>query len=674
MDAATHVTTGAQFAALQDAISNSKRVAVDLETTGLDALTDKVLLLSLCTGDSRCWVLSLRDWAGHGDSLPLLLRNLRRRICIAHNALFEYKFLTTTFGMSVAPQMWWCTQVAEGLIQSGLRETGDNGDKRVALAEVRRKYLGLGTDKELQTSFVGVDAASFSPTPAQVAYSAQDVEGLHEVMEAQLRHLEGEAMLRVARLEMAVLPAIGDMELAGMYLNLDKHAVVLSEWAAQEATMRATVEAVLTDLYRVRQERLNAQRLKSFDYYQARVKEVLPPNGRVLKATTPEAKELATTLRKLRDNFKPLSTDFNLGSHEQVWAALAEAGIALYKDTVDGPKPSLDKNVVRHESEKQDANPVLKDYATWAKAAKIVSTYGESLREKVHPATNRVHSSYNQLVSSGRLSSYNPNRQNMPPNIRECSEAEEGNVLVVADMVNQEGRIAACLSRDENLLAVFAEGKDWHSMTAALAYPEKYATWQEVQKDVPGKGKEDRAGCKNANFSSIYGGTEYTLYARGYVPSVAIGKRLMEAVYSGYPRVREYALATADKALREGYAVTVSGRRRYFRRTPRPSGKEAYREWKREQGAIRRAAMNHPVQGSGADVMKQAMVTLRQPMRALGFRLVASVHDELVYEGPRANAQEACRCVEERMLEAAACFFSLLPIPAEAKVTTAWAK
>jgi DNA polymerase I len=138
--------------------------------------------------------------------------------------------------------------------------------------------------------------------------------------------------------------------------------------------------------------------------------------------------------------------------------------------------------------------------------------------------------------------------------------------------------------------------------------------------------------------------------------------------------VREYALATADKATSEGYAVTVSGRRRYFRLSSRPTGKEAFKEWKRQQGGIRRAAMNHPVQGSGADVMKQAMVLLRVPMRAIGYSLVASVHDEVVYEGPAARSQEAQRLVEAKMLEAAGCFFSALPIPAESHVTVTWKK
>lgn len=672
--AITHVTTGTQFAALQDAIKSTRRIAVDLETTGLDALTDSILLVSLCTSDSQTWVLSLRDW--DPASVAALVGSLREKVCIAHNAVFEYKFLATFmayFGAS-APQVWWCTQVGEGLIQSGLREVGDNGDKRVSLAEVYRKYCGLTLEKELQTSFVGVDASAFVPTAAQVHYAAQDVLRLHEVMVAQMHRLEAESMLRVARLEMAVLPVLGDLELTGMYLNLDRHAVVLAKWQVQETEMRAKVEAELTDFYRVRIEKKNRERARAYAYHQLRIQDLLP-GGRVKKDTTPEVRALATEYRQLRDRFKPLDTGFNLGSHEQVWQALAEAGTELYKDTVEGPKPSLDKNVVKHAAELADANPVLKDYAAWAKAAKVVSTYGQTLRDKVHPLTGRVHSSYNQLVSSGRFSSYDPNRQNMPEDIRECSEAAAGNMLVVADMVNQEGRAAACLSGDEALLAVFREGKDWHSMTAALAYPEKYATWQDVQKDVPGKGKEDRAGCKNANFSSIYGGTEYTLYARGYVPSLAIGKRLMEAVYSGYPRVREYALATADKALREGYAVTVSGRRRYFRLTSRPSGGgNAYKEWKRAQGGIRRAAMNHPVQGSGADIVKQAMVLLRAPMASLGYKLVATVHDELVYEGPEAQAQEAARCVEAKMLEAAACFFTALPIPAEAKVTKTWHK
>jgi DNA polymerase-1 len=369
-----------------------------------------------------------------------------------------------------------------------------------------------------------------------------------------------------------------------------------------------------------------------------------------------------TALRKLLAKHKPREAQpINLQSAEQVLDALNEDGIKLAKTEGGVTKRSLDKNVVAdYLKQHPDEGSVLHQYARWAKLNKVITTYGDSLRQQVHPETGRVHSSFNQNgTASGRFSSDNPNLQNVPPAIRACFTAEEGNTLVVADAKNQEGRIAAALSGDKGLLRMFREGVDWHQVTAATAYPEKFASWRDVPKD-----SKERAGCKNANFSSIYGGSAYTLYSRGYVASLEVGERLMAAVARTAPRLVEWTGEVAAAAVSNGYASTVCGRRRYFQ----PATTKA------ETGAIKRAAMNMPVQGSGADIMKQAMVMLLQPMRQLGYRAVAMVHDELVYEGPLDKADEAAALVGSTMEAAAALFITNLPVPADVHTTVRWVK
>lgn len=680
MLAPIHVVTRERYNQMLAAVQASRLLAIDLETTGLNPLRDSILLISICTQDGRKWVVGFSDFASCQQLRAAVAAP--DKVCIAHNANFEYRFLLTH---QCEVQRWWCTQVAEGLIQAGLREgTTDDGDDKVPLSEVRQKYLGLPTDKTLQTSFVGENPATFVPTEAQVLYAAQDVEGLHEAMEAQLRRLEVEGMLRVARLEMAVLPALADMELNGFYLNLERHAEVLKGYVEEESTRRQAVESTLADLYYSRVRRWNIDRAIVHAKMTEDINGILP-GGRAKReskqgpGTPPEVMQRVQELRRVRDQYKPLPTDsFNLNSSQQVWEALAEAGVELYKQDWDEAaadyitKKTTDKNVVKEAAAKPGAIPELAEYAAWAKAAKVVSTYGESLREKA-TSSGRIHTQYNQNVISGRTSSRGPNMQNMPPAIRACFEASPGHVLVVADAANQEGRLAAILSGDKNLLAAFREGKDWHKMTAALAYPEKFRSWEEVPKDSP-----ERAGCKNANFSGIYGGTAKTLVSRGYVPDLQIGERLMQASYQFAPEVRATALRSADHAVVTGWVATISGRKRYFKPNPRPEygNKEskAYRRWAKRNGGIRRAAMNHPVQGSGADIMKLAMVLLRSEMPVMGGRLVAMVHDELVYEVHEDYAEMASKLVAQKMEEAAACFTSVLPIPAEVHITKEWKK
>lgn len=710
------VRTSSQFSAMSADVSSSRVVAVDFETTGLDPLTCVPLLLAVKGERGPAYVLELAGPGPRNLGTIVLMNNLHKKVLLAHNAVFEYQFFRMGVLDDIVPEQWFCTQVAEGLIQSGLRSNDEGEDKRVSLAEVYAKYCGVTVDKGLQTSFVGVSPVDFRPSEAQVVYAAQDVAYLHEVMAGQLQRLEAENLLRVARLEMAVIPPLGEMQLNGFLLNLDRHLAVLTEYEAQEAEQRAKVEATLAALYKARKERENLERAKVYAHLDAEIQAVaalekltgidakmyeLGDAGKThLKAYAdlqaraekyarvtveaarllgrvpqPLSKEAVTGLRKVRDANKPLATDFNLGSHVQVWEALAEAGIELYVNDWDEEEAayvqrrSLDKNAVKHAAEQADANPVLVEYAAWAKAQKVLSTYGHTLRAKVHARTGRVHAEFNQLVSSGRFSSIRPNLQNMPPKVRACFEAEAGNVLISADGKNQEGRIAAALSGDENLLDIFRNDWDWHSMTAALAYPEKFADWHEVPKDGP-----ERKGCKNANFSGIYGGTPQTLVARGYVPDLATAERLFEAKEKLTPRLKQWTLDNAQKAVDLGYAVTASGRKRYFNLGPRPryGDKKAYARWQHRKGGIRRAAMNQPVQGTGADIMKQAMVYLRKPLEALGFKLVCMVHDSLVYEGPAALAGEAKAVIEDGFLRAARQFITNLDIPGEAEEMVQW--
>lgn len=708
-----HVQTPSQYSAMSAHVSSSRVVAVDFETTGLDPLTETPLLLAIKGQRGPAYVLEVTP--DHWPLGTILTEVLAGKVLLAHNAIFEYMFSkqSTCF---LVDNPWFCTQVAEGLIQSGLRSNEDGDDKRVSLAEVYDKYCGVKADKELQTSFVGVSPDTFEPSAAQVRYAAQDVLYLHEVMGAQLRRLESESLLRVARLEMAVIPPLGDMMLNGFYLNLERHAEVLRGYVEQEAVQRAKVEETLGTLYATRVCRENEERARVYESLDAEIqaalayekldsiaprmqeleaagKEHLKVYAALVERTDKAAETLAwamqvlarspqrlpretiANLRKARNANKPRSTVFNLGSHQQVWEALAEAGIELYvsdwneQEAAYVKRPSLDKTAVKQASEKPGANPVLVEYAAWAKAQKVISTYGEALAARVSERTGRVHAEYNQLINSGRMSSNRPNAQNMPPQVRACFEAEADNVLISADGKNQEGRIAAALSGDENLLDIFRNGWDWHSMTAVLAYPEKFATWQDVDKDSP-----ERKGCKNANFSGIYGGVPATLVARGYVPDLATAERLFAAKEKLTPRLKQWTLDNAQRAVDHGYAVTASGRKRYFRLGPKPryGDKKAYARWQHTRGGIRRAAMNHPIQGTGADIMKQAMVMLHRPLARLGFKLVCMVHDSLVYEGPRVVADEAKAVIEEGFLQAARCFIKNLDIPGEAEVMERW--
>jgi DNA polymerase I-like protein with 3'-5' exonuclease and polymerase domains len=650
----TLLETQGQVEEAAGVLKQSRVIAVDLETTGLDPHSDRILLVVLKGAVGPTYILNPNT----GLDFTPLLAQLHNSICLAHNALFEHMFLESNWLLGPAPRRWFCTQLAEGILTNGLAA------KRASLAEVVFQYAGVQLDKTQQTSFVGAYHANFVPTEDQLAYAAGDVEHLHEVMSQQTEKLRAEGLLRTARLEMALLPAVSDMQLHGFKLDTDRHAEVLAGYVGQEATLRVEVTARLDSLYQRHFRKAEADKAQQRADIDNLLHDTLAAHGikRLSKDTPDEVRAEVTALRKLLAKHKAREAQpINLQSSDQVLDALSEDGIKLEKTEKGETKRSLDKNVVAdYLKQHPDEGSVLHQYARWAKLNKVITTYGDTLRQQVHAETGRVHSSFNQNgTASGRFSSDAPNLQNVPTAIRACFCAEEGNTLVVADAKNQEGRIAAALSGDKNLLRVFREGGDWHCMTAAIAYPEKFANWEAVPKD-----SAERAGCKNANFSSIYGGSAYTLYSRGYVSSLEVGERLMVAVAAFAPRLVEWTGEVAAAALAEGYATTVSGRKRYF---PVPTTKQ-------ERGAVERAAMNLPIQGSAADIMKQTMIYSLSRLAPLGFRMVAMVHDELVCEGPVENAEKAKAALEQAFLEGAACFIEALPVPAEVTITERWVK
>lgn len=639
-------------------MSGSRVIAYDLETNGLDPRRNDILLYAFCGEDGQVF---LAPW--HAPIEPLLLL-LEQRIVLAHNAGFEWQF---THRRGFWLNLVYDTQAAESLLTSGLSE------KRSSLADVVKKYCGVVLDKEAQASFIDQDKRTFNPTDEQLEYAARDVSYLHEVMRQQLVALETQDLMRVARLEMAVTPVVARMELKGFKLNVVEHGKVLREAIKTERELRPQVANVLAPLYREHIRLHNADCGPVYDLIGGEI-ESLVPGGRVSKNTPPEMRERITNLRKIRAQYKPKQgpIHLNLTAPKQVWSAFAQAGVKLYKEeTIRGEiveKATLDKTVVEQNKHR---HPSLEVYARWAKVQKVISTYGESLVACINPATGRIHSSYNQMVNSGRMSSSQPNGQNMPPQVRRCFEPEPGNILVIADFSNMEGRIAAGLSRDPVLLKIFRENLDWHSMTAAKAWPGKFASWKDVPKESP-----ERAKAKNGNFSAIFGGTEYTLYTRGYVENLEVGARVMNAVHETTPTLNTWTQKSADHAINEGWIATASGRKRFFRRLPRKPkwGSPYYAVWSKQRGGIRRAAMNHPIQGTGADITKLAMVLLDAPMGGIGYGLVASVHDELVYEGPKERQAEAKALMEQHMVAAGAAFVPNVPIPAAVKISERWDK
>ncbi|HEY5633482.1 MAG TPA: DNA polymerase I [Burkholderiaceae bacterium] len=315
---------------------------------------------------------------------------------------------------------------------------------------------------------------------------------------------------------------------------------------------------------------------------------------------------------------------FNLNSPKQLGEILFERlGLPVVKKTPGGA-PSTDEGVLEQLAEEYPLPRIVLDYRG---LAKLKSTYTDKLPRMVNARTGRVHTSYSQAVAvTGRLASSDPNLQNIPVRtpqgrrIREAFIAPPGCQLVSADYSQIELRIMAHISGDESLLHAFAKGLDVHRATAAEIFSVK----------VDEVSAEQRRYAKVINFGLIYGMSAFGLAAALGIERDA-AKNYIQTYFERYPSVRRYMDETRELAREQGYVETVFGRRLWLAEIRSPSGPR--------RQAAERAAINAPMQGTAADLIKLAMIAVHDWIAAerLASRLIMQVHDELVLEVPHAE-------------------------------------
>jgi DNA polymerase-1 len=313
---------------------------------------------------------------------------------------------------------------------------------------------------------------------------------------------------------------------------------------------------------------------------------------------------------------------FNLGSPKQIGEIFfTKLGLPVVKKTATGA-PSTDEEVLEKLAEDFPLPAKILEHRG---LAKLKGTYTDKLAQLALPRTGRVHTHYAQAVAvTGRLSSNDPNLQNIPirtpegRRVREAFVAAEGNVIASADYSQIELRIMAHISDDDALLRAFREGLDVHRATAAEVFG---VTVDQVT-------SEQRRYAKVINFGLIYGMSAYGL-ARNLGIDNTAAKNYIQRYFERYPGVKDYMERTREEAKKKGYVQTVFGRRLYLPEIGSPNGQ-------RRAGA-ERAAINAPMQGTAADLIKLSMVKVQQVLDAeqRGTRMIMQVHDELVFEVPQ---------------------------------------
>lgn len=431
-------------------------------------------------------------------------------------------------------------------------------------------------------------------TPAQLAYAAEDVSVLLALRRVMVEKLKQLRLVEAARLEFEAVVPTAAMELAGMPLDREAWQALVKDLESRRTVLEDRLQELLAEL------------LPATDLF-----------GRA---------------------------EINFNSPPQVLELLQRLGLPVTGTTEAELLPF--KN-----------HPIVATLLEYRSVQKLLSTYGRSLLDHLHPVTGRLHGDFHQIgTPTGRYSCSDPNLQQVPnlPEVRRAFAAPPGRMLIVADYSQIELRILADFSQDQRLLEAFLNNIDLHRLTASLMF--------KVPLDAVTK--EQRAIAKTINYGLAYGMGAAGLAAR-IETSVAEAERLMATYFDIYRKVAEWLRAAGDTAVAVGHSRSQSGRLWNFRFDP----------FDREQVAtIQRLGKNAPIQGTSADILKRAMRLVHDGLKPYDARIVNSIHDEIVVEVAASQAEEAAAVVRQQMVAAGQEFIKTVPVEVDVTISPAWLK
>ncbi|NNL04104.1 MAG: DNA polymerase I [Xanthomonadales bacterium] len=576
------ITTSVQLDALITELERAELFAFDTETTSLDAMQAELVGISVCIDPGRAHYVPLgHDYPGAPSQLDReeTLERLRPLLEDPDRPKCGQHIKYDMNVLSLYDIFVRGASFDTMLESYVLNSTGSRHD----MDSLALKYLGLRTTKYEDICGKGAKQISFSEVEVEKAtdYAAEDADITLKLHRRLWPELEAVPNLQIVfeEIERPLIPVLARMEQTGVLIDGEQLAAQSRELAKQIEELEAAAH-------------------------------------------------------------KAAEQPFNLGSPKQLQEILFEKqGLPVIRKTPKG-QPSTAEDVLQELAADYELPQLVLKYRS---LSKLKSTYTDKLPQQINPRTGRVHTSYHQAVAAtGRLSSSDPNLQNIPirtpqgRRIREAFVAPPGSLVMACDYSQIELRIMAHLSGDKGLLKAFRDGVDVHRATAGEVFDVPYDTVNSDQ----------RRAAKAINFGLMYGMSAFGL-ARQLNLSRGEAQVYMDTYFERYPGVQGFMERTRETARENGYVETLFGRRLYL-----PDIKAS--NMQRRQ-ASERAAINAPMQGSAADIIKRAMITVDDWLQTEkpDARLVMQVHDELVFEVAENALEELRDAVEQRMSAAA---------------------
>ncbi len=539
-------------AKLRDTLLTFSTIAIDTETTSIDAMTAKLVGMSFAVEGDRAWYVAVPRETTSAQRMVEIFRPIFENeeiLKVGQNLKYDLTVLAS-YGIELHAPMF-DTMLAHYVVQPELRHNMDY------LAEIYLNYQTIHIEELIGPK--GRNQKNMGDlSPAAICdYACEDAHVTLQLKKPLEEEMEKNGVRRVFdEIEMPLMPVLARMERNGVCLDTES----LSETGR---------------LFNERMEKLEA-----------------------------EIHELA-------------GHPFTINSPKQV-------GEVLFDELQLNSKAKKTKSGQYSTGEEvleglKDKHPIVQKILDYRGLKKLISTYIEALPKLINPQTGRIHTSFNQAVTAtGRLSSSNPNLQNIPVRgddgreIRKAFVPEPGCTFFSADYSQIELRIMAHLSEDEHLVQDFRDGRDIHAATAARVF----------HKPIDEVTRDERRKAKTANFGIIYGISAFGLAERMEV-SRTEAKELIDNYFATYPKVKTYMQQSVDIARERGYIETAWGRRRYL---PDIQSHNAV-----VRGYAERNAVNAPIQGTAADIIKVAMIHIDRRFREeqLHSKMILQVHDEL---------------------------------------------
>jgi len=650
----TYIKNLSDYRGAMVSIMQRRIMAVDTETTGFDPYTSALLAIQVGNFNQQ-FIFDYHLLKNAGCDFEELKEYLKdtSKTKILHNAKFDYKMLRHHLGVPI--ENLYCTFVVEHMLKKGKRLKGFN------LAEIAERRVGVDLEKSLRESFpdhiVGTEF-----TPEQLEYMANDVKYLLDIYESQQEEVRRDPLsIQLADIECRAVSATAEMELNGIYLDPEKWTALFEVSGARLKEAEKDLRQALDTAIKKYQESL---------YKAALEKEITS-----LKTKHEKKMAKAASTGKL---FEEAPINFRALAQDKVPAVEKfEVNLASSTQMLKLLSLHLGKSIDSTEEEylKSIDNPIIEKVITYRKAMKLVTTYGaEFLKKAIHPVTGRIHTNFNQTrADSGRYSSSDPvNLQNIPNQEKYraafCVQDPSWK-MICADYSSCELRLIAEVCNDPIWIDAFNHGKDMHSVVTSMIFKIPYEQIVDEKNKVRPEYKELRNKAKTIGFGLAYGMKAGRL-ANEIKVSKDEAKALLEAFWKAFPNIQVKLKELGDLAISTGKAVSpLDGRVRHL-------GSMDFDD-RREKSHAESIAKNMAFQSSSATITKLAMALIREGARNKGwdtdkFRLLITVHDEILAEAKEEIAEEARQLVENSMMKAGEVYVKKVHMPAEAVLSDHW--